>query len=143
MKLKSSAFRNNETIPKKYTCDGQDVNPPLTIEDIPQHTKEFALIVDDPDAPSKTWVHWVVYNMPVEKYIDEDSSPGTEGINDFSKTTYGGPCPPSGQHRYFFKLYALDLNLKLKRGITKKQLESEMEGHIIEKAQLVGLYPAE
>ena len=140
MKITSPAFKHNEMIPPKYTCDGDDINPPLNIDDLPKEAKQLALIVDDPDAPAKTWVHWVVYNMPVNIHIDEDSIPGAQGKNDFGRTNYGGPCPPSGQHRYYFKLYALDTRLKLDEGITKEQLEAAMAGHVVEEAELIGVY---
>jgi len=140
MKFTSPAFQHNGMIPKKYTCDGDDVNPPLIIEALPSNTKSLALIVDDPDAPAGTWVHWVVFDIPVMSEIEEDSIPGKQGMNDFRKKDYGGPAPPSGTHRYFFKLYALDQELKLKEGITKRQLESAMQGHIIDQAELIGLY---
>lgn len=140
MKLTSPSFENNEMIPHKYTCDGQDVNPALDTDDIPNGTKELAIIVDDPDAPGKTWVHWVLFNVPVSNRVKEDSNPGKQGINDFGKLGYGGPCPPSGQHRYYFKLYALDIKIDLAEGIDRMQLESAMEGHILEKTELVGLY---
>lgn len=140
MKLTSPAFENNKSIPKKYTCEGEDVNPPLEIEEMSSGAKSLALIVDDPDAPMGTWVHWVVYDIPTVSRIDEDSVPGTQGYNDFRKTDYGGPCPPSGTHRYFFKLYALDAKLALKEGVRKEELEKAMEGHVLGKAELVGLY---
>lgn len=143
MKITSSAFINNGVIPKKYTCDGEDVNPPLEFIDVPENTKTLALIVDDPDAPMGTWVHWVLYNIsPDCRKIEENSVPkgAMEGINDFRKRTYGGPCPPSGTHRYFFKLYALDCVIDLKGTVTKKDLEKAMDGHIIAKAELIGLY---
>jgi Raf kinase inhibitor-like YbhB/YbcL family protein len=143
MKITSPAFSNNEKIPKKYTCDGEDVNPPLEFHDIPSNTKSLALIVDDPDAPMGTWVHWVLFNIPPTcKKIDENSIPNgaCEVLNDFRKHNYGGPCPPSGIHRYFFKLYALDCELNLKGTITKRDLEKAMQGHIIAKAELIGLY---
>ena len=140
MKITSSAFKDHEKIPKKYTCDGENVNPPLDFDDFPKEVKELALIVDDPDAPSKIWVHWLVYNMPVIVHIDENSIPATEGINDFGNTHYGGPCPPEGTHRFRFRLYALDERLELKEGMTRQQLEKEMEGHILESAELVGVY---
>jgi hypothetical protein len=110
------------------------------IEDIPENTKRLALIVDDPDAPAGTWVHWVVFNIPKTDVIEEGEVPGKQGINDFGKLQYGGPCPPSGTHRYFFKLYALDEKLDLKEGCHKKDLLKAMEGHIIEEAELIGLY---
>lgn len=140
MELKSPEFENNQFIPKKFTCEGEDVNPALIIENLPEGTKSLALIVDDPDAPMGTWVHWVVYDIPVTSRIDEDSVPGKQGINDFRKKDYGGPCPPSGTHRYFFKIYALDQELGLPEGITKEDLEKAMQGHILDKAELIGLY---
>ncbi len=142
MKIISSAFLHNSKIPQKYTCEGEDVNPPLSFLDIPKNAKSLALIVDDPDAPSKAWVHWVVYNIdPLTKDIVENSVPksGDEGMTDFGKAGYGGPCPPSGVHRYFFKLYALDTLLSFDT-LDKKTLEENMQGHIIDKAELIGLY---
>jgi Raf kinase inhibitor-like YbhB/YbcL family protein len=140
MRLKSPDFEHNEMIPSKFTCDGVDVNPTLIIQDIPPETQSLALIVDDPDAPMGTWVHWVVFNIPVTAQVDEDSIPGTQGMNDFRKLDYGGPCPPSGTHRYFFKLYALDTNLALEEGIRKDDLERAMEGHTLAQTELIGLY---
>lgn len=140
MRLTSTEFNNNEFIPKKFTCEGEDINPTLIIEDIPVNAKSLALIVDDPDAPMGTWVHWVVYNIPIFSRIDEDSVPGEQGINDFGRKDYGGPCPPSGTHRYFFKIYCLDAELNLKAGLSKQGLEKAMQGHILQKAELVGLY---
>ncbi len=141
--ITSPAFSYNGLIPSKHTCDGADVNPPLTIGNIPEKTKSLALIVDDPDAPRGTWVHWVLWNIgPGTKEIPENSVPrgALQGTNDFRKQNYGGPCPPSGTHRYFFKLYALDATLALKAGATKAQLEEAMAGHILGKAELIGLY---
>lgn len=140
MKITSPEFEHNAMIPSQFTCDGEDINPPLIIEDIPPETKSLALIVDDPDAPMGTWVHWVVYDIPVTNQIQEDSIPGKQGMNDFRKKDYGGPCPPSGTHRYFFKLYALDQELNLEEGLSKKDLEDAMEGHILAQAELIGLY---
>jgi Raf kinase inhibitor-like YbhB/YbcL family protein len=140
MKLTSSAFKNDGFIPSKFTCQGNDVNPELVIEGVPENTKSLALIMDDPDAPMGTWVHWVVYDMSVTGNIKEDSVPGKQGHNDFGRLNYGGPCPPSGTHRYFFKIYALDSELGLEQGVDKKVLEKAMEGHILGKAELVGLY---
>lgn len=140
MKLTSPDFKHNEMIPGKFTCDAEDVNPTLKIEGVPEAAKSLALIVDDPDAPAKTWVHWVVFNIPVTSEISENSVPGTQGRNDFGKNDYGGPCPPSGQHRYFFKLYALDQEFNLAEGISRQDLETAMEGHILDHAELVGLY---
>jgi Raf kinase inhibitor-like YbhB/YbcL family protein len=140
MKLTSPEFGHNQSIPAKFTCQGDDINPALVIEDIPEGTKSLALIVDDPDAPMGTWVHWVVYDIPVSSGIEADSVPGKQGRNDFRRLDYGGPCPPSGTHRYFFKIYALDRELGLAEGISKKDLEKAMQGHILDKVELIGLY---
>jgi Raf kinase inhibitor-like YbhB/YbcL family protein len=141
MKLTSPEFKNGKSIPKRFTSDGADINPALDIEDIPAEAKSLALIVDDPDAPRGTWVHWVLYNIPVTARIEEDSSPGGQGLNDFGEIGYGGPSPPSGtQHRYFFKLYALDTELALGGRVNKRAVEDAMEGHIVDKAELLGLY---
>ncbi len=140
LRVTSSAFKSNGLIPKKYTCDGSDVNPSLHIEDLPKETESLALIVDDPDAPRGTWVHWVVWNIPPVKEIQEDSVPGIEGVNDFQRHSYGGPCPPSGTHRYFFKVYALDKKLELNQNSRKRDVEKAMEGHILAKGEIVGLY---
>lgn len=142
MKIASSAFENNTKIPSIYTCDGEDINPPLSFSDIPVNTKSLVLIADDPDAPGGTWVHWIIFNIsPKTKGILEGSFPedGIEGVTSFGAQGYGGPCPPSGTHRYFFKLYALDAVLNL-TDPDKALLEKEMQGHILEKAELIGLY---
>ena len=140
MRLTSPEFEQNSMIPAKFTCDGEDINPALNIEEIPQETKSLALIVDDPDAPMGTWVHWVVFNIPVTSQIQEHSVPGRQGLNDFRKKDYGGPCPPSGTHRYFFKLYALDIELDLEESARKGDVEEAMEGHILAQTELIGLY---
>src|SRR4030042_1745352 len=140
MNLTSPEFKHNGMIPKKFTCQGADVNPALSIEGIPEKAKSLALIVDDPDAPMGMWVHWVVFDIPITSKIEEDSIPGKQGINDFRRKDYGGPCPPSGTHRYFFKIYALDIQLNIKEGISKKELEKTMQGHILAQAELIGLY---
>ena len=140
MKLTSPAFEHNKLIPAKYTCQGEDINPELAIADIPQAAKSLALIMDDPDAPVGTWVHWVVFDIKTVSRIEEDSIPGKQGINDFRRNNYGGPCPPSGTHRYFFKLYALDKKLGLPEGIKKSDLEKAMQGHIVAQTELIGLY---
>lgn len=140
MKITSPEFANNEFIPRKFTCEGEDINPTLIIAEIPANAKGLALIVDDPDAPMGTWVHWVVYNIPLISRIDEESIPGEQGMNNFGRQDYGGPCPPSGTHRYFFKIYALDTDLNLKAGLNKQALEKAMQGHIMDKAELIGLY---
>ncbi len=148
MEIKSSAFGSGEMISSKYTCDGADFSPPLEWSGSPAGTKSFALICDDPDAPMGTWVHWVIYDIPptaamlAEGITRAKDLPGggTQGVNDFRKIGYGGPCPPGGTHRYFFKLYALDAMLGLKPGITKDQLLKAMRGHILAEAQLMGTY---
>jgi Raf kinase inhibitor-like YbhB/YbcL family protein len=142
-RISSPAFENSGTIPSRYTCDDIDVNPPLFIDNVPSAAKSLALIVDDPDAPVGTWVHWVVWNIdPAVSEIKENSVPkgGTEGLNDFRKHTYGGPCPPSGTHRYFFKLYALDRTLNIASHSEKAHVEKAMSGHVIASAQLMGKY---
>jgi Raf kinase inhibitor-like YbhB/YbcL family protein len=140
MKIASPDFKHNELIPKQFTCEGEDASPCLVMERIPPQAKSLALIVDDPDAPMGTWVHWVVYDMPLVSRIEQNSIPGKQGTNDFGRRNYGGPCPPSGTHRYVFKIYALDAMLDLKEGLSKKELEHSMQGHVLEKAELVGLY---
>jgi Raf kinase inhibitor-like YbhB/YbcL family protein len=139
--VKSPAFENNQLIPVKYTCDGDDVNPPLTIDGVPEGTKSLLLIVDDPDAPSGIWNHWLVWNIPPEtRKIEENTAPGTEGMSTSRKHDYGGPCPPYGTHRYFFKVYALDTKLGLTANSTKKDVENAMEGHMLAEGELMGLY---
>lgn len=142
MHIESPAFEAHQTIPKKFTCEGEDTSPPLTIQDVPKGTKSLALIVDDPDAPSGVFVHWLIWNMdPISLQIVEGQSFPSQGRNDFGELDYRGPCPPKGKpHRYFFKLYALDTKLDLPAGSSKKQLEETMEGHIIGKAELIGKY---
>ena len=142
MKLTSSAFTHNGAISSEYTCDGADSSPQLVISDVPANAKSLALIMDDPDAPVGTWDHWVVFNIPPStKEISKGTEPnGVAGRNSWGRTGYGGPCPPSGTHRYFCKLYALDIMLNLPQGATKKDLEKAMQGHIIAKAELMGTY---
>jgi hypothetical protein len=139
MKLVSDAFNSEEMIPKKYSCQGEDVNPDLKWDDVPADVKSFALIVDDPDAPNGNWVHWLVKDIPADvRIVEEDSVPGVEVVNDFGRGAYGGPCPPSGVHRYFFKVYALDVeNLEAN---SKEEFYSEVEKHKIEEAVLMGKY---
>lgn len=143
LKITSPVFGNNGEIPKKYTCDGADLNPPLRFENVPPEARSLALIVDDPDAPMGTWVHWVVWNIdPKTAEIKENTVPkgAFQGINDFRKHDFGGPCPPSGTHRYFFKLYALNIQLNLNTNSKKADLEKAMKGHILAQAQIIGLY---
>ena len=147
-KLTSKALSDGEPIPALYTCDGRDISPPFVWADSPAGTASFTLISDDPDAPSKTWVHWVVYNIPPSVselpegvLPDDELSDGTRhGMTDFGRVGYGGPCPPSGTHRYFFKLYALDVKLSLAPGATKRQVERAMQGHVLAQSQLMGTY---
>lgn len=148
MKLESSAFIDEGMVPSKYTCDGNDVSPPLAWSGVPSGTKSFALIADDPDAPMGTWVHWVVWNIPPSTTkLDEDIPTDRrlddgmrQGLNDFKRPGYGGPCPPGGKHRYFFKLYALDKEITLGDGAGKIDLQGAMKGHILAEAQLMGRY---
>jgi len=140
MKITSSEFEHQSSIPQKFTCQGKGVNPGLIIEEIPQNTKSLALIMDDPDAPGGTFVHWVVYDIPVANHIAEDSVPGEQGSNDGGGVRYVGPCPPSGSHRYFFKIYALDKIFNFQKRVNKASLENAMSGHILGQAELVGLY---
>lgn len=139
LRIISPAFEHNEEIPSKYTCDGEDINPPLHIEGISQAVS-LVLIVDDPDAPMGNWNHWVVWNIAPLTVIEENSIMGVEGMNDFGKHSYGGPCPPSGTHRYFFKVYALNVDLNLSSSAKKEDVEAAMEGHIIGKGEIIGLY---
>ena len=140
MKIKSPEFENNAFIPSKFTCEGEDINPALIIEEVPNNAKSLALIMDDPDAPMGTWVHWVVFDIPVVSRIEENSVPGKKGINTAKKKDYHGPCPPFGTHRYFFKAFALDTMLNLNEGSSKGAIEKAMQGHILDKAELIGLY---
>lgn len=147
--ITSAVFSYGGEVPKKFTCDGPDVSPPLQWSDAPTGTQSFVLIVDDPDAPVGTWVHWVVYNVPAEARGLPENVPKQEdlpdkshqGRNDFRRTGYGGPCPPPGAaHRYFFRLYALDSKLNLNPGATKAQVETAMKGHILAQGELMGRY---
>ncbi len=140
LNISSTVFKEGEMIPAKYTCEGENINPPLDISGIPGEAKCLAIIMDDPDAPSGNWVHWLVWNIPVTHHIKEENVPGKEGINDFQMHRYGGPCPPSGTHRYSFKLYALDALLELPGNTKKGQLEKAMSEHIIGFGTLTGLY---
>ena len=138
--VKSPAFEHKKRIPTKYTCDGDDVDPPLTIEGASKETKSLLLIIDDPDAATGLWNHWLVWNIPPTRKIKENSIPGTQGVNTAGKRAYGGPCPPSGSHRYFFKVYALDIKLNLNPNSRKKDGEKAMQGHILAEGELLGLY---
>lgn len=138
--ISSPAFLENEMIPAKYTCEGANINPPLEIGNLPKRTKSMVLMVEDPDAPINVWTHWVVWNMPVLREIKEDSVPGILALNSFHQCQYSGPCPPSGTHRYIFKLYALDTYLQIAPGCSKRVLEKVMACHIMGYGELVGLY---
>jgi len=150
MKLSSSAFDAHGAIPPRHTCEGDDIAPPLAWQDLPAGTQSLALIVDDPDAPDpaapkRTWVHWVLYDIPpTVQGLPEGGRPAFEGahagLNDWQRTGYGGPCPPIGRHRYFFKLYALDKRLGDLQQPTKAQLEQAMQGHVLAQAELIGTY---
>lgn len=147
MQLMSTAFSDGNEIPTRYTQDGSDVSPPLTWSDVPPGTKSLALIVDDPDAPDpeapkRTWVHWVVANLPPENTALEEGAKetgGTIGLNDWNRERWNGPLPPKGRHRYMFKLYALDERLELPK-VTKKEVERAMKGHVLAEATLTGTY---
>lgn len=138
--VKSIAFSHNGHIPLKYTCEGENINPPLEIEDIPKGTKTLALILEDPDAPSGTFTHWLLWNVLPAEEITEKTNVGVSGINDFGKTGYGGPCPPSGTHRYYFKVYALDRSLSITAGENKSALLEMMQGHVLAEGELMGRY---
>lgn len=150
LKIKSKAIKNGEKIPIVFTCDGKDMSPPLEFSEIPPKTKSLVLIMDDPDAPMGTWVHWVVYNIPPSTKELQPDIPKKktlkngiiQGKNSWGKIGYGGPCPPkiTGAHRYFFKLYAIDKKLNLFPGATKKEVLNAIKGHIIEQATLMGIY---
>lgn len=145
MKIESDAFASNSNIPSEYTCDGGNINPPLRFSGVPDGAKTLVLIMDDPDAPNGVWVHWLVWNMNVKTAgIAKNSIPptGVQGQNTRGMNSYGGPCPPNGVHHYYFKLFALNKSLNLPAATDKKALEQAMEGAIIERASLIGLYPA-
>lgn len=142
MKITSSAFQEGAEIPSKFTCDGADTSPPLQIADIPSEAKSLVLVVDDPDAPSGLFTHWTFWNIPPQtSAVGEGSAPkGVQGTNDFGKSGYGGPCPPSGTHRYYFKIFALDRELDLPSGAKRGQLDAAMKGHVVAQGELIGRY---
>jgi len=148
IKLRSTAFEERGMIPKQYTCDGKDISPPLAWESVPDSTKSIALICDDPDAPMGTWVHWILYNLPANiKELPENiptqkilENGAKQGTNDFRNIGYGGPCPPGGTHRYYFKIYALETVLTLEAGATKAELLKAMERHTLAEGELMGKY---
>ena len=147
--ISSTSFQTGGDIPKKFTCDGADLSPELHWTSPPAGTQSFALIADDPDAPAGTWTHWVLFDLPAEtsslaenvSKVDEVPTGGRQGRNDFRKIGYGGPCPPPGKpHRYFFRFYALDTKLNLKPGVSRREVEQAMQGHILATAELMGRY---
>ena len=148
MKISSNAFKDSEMIPSKYTCDGEDISPPINFSEVPEGARSLALICVDPDAPSGKWVHWLIYNIPVdmselkENVAKKEKLAGgiLQGINDFGRIGYGGPCPPGGTHRYYFKLYALDTILNLEPGITEKELLKAIFNHNIAETHFTGKY---
>ncbi|MET0394849.1 MAG: YbhB/YbcL family Raf kinase inhibitor-like protein [Chitinophagaceae bacterium] len=140
LKLQSVAFSHNGSIPRLYTCEGEDINPPLEIGNVPEQAKTLALIMEDPDAPHGTFDHWLVWNIFPNEVISELSVPGVSGTNSFGRTGYGGPCPPAGTHRYYLRAYALDTELTLPFGSDKKSLLRAMEGHILASGELMGTY---
>jgi Raf kinase inhibitor-like YbhB/YbcL family protein len=142
MKITSSAFQEGASIPSKFSCDGANTSPPLQIAEVPSGAKSLALIVDDPDAPSGLFTHWTVWNIsPQTSTVAEGSAPkGVHGANDFGKSGYGGPCPPSGTHRYYFKIFALDRELDLPSGAKRSQLDAAMKGHVVAQGELMGRY---
>ena len=143
IQITSSVFEKDGFIPQKYTCDGEDISPPLDWSGIPERTESLVLICDDPDAPIGVWVHWILFNLPntIDGLPEGGTQVGIDGLNDFRRLGYGGPCPPMGApHRYFFKLYALDIILELGQGVTKRDVEKAMEGHVLAQGQLIGKF---
>jgi Raf kinase inhibitor-like YbhB/YbcL family protein len=140
LEISSSEFRHQEHIPNRYTCEGDGINPPLAIQNIPEKAKSIVLIMEDPDAPGKIFDHWLVWNIPPKETIEEDSIPGKVGKNSRGKTGYTAPCPPSGTHRYFFKMYALDALLHLEDGADKKTITEALGDHVLAYGELIGLY---
>ena len=142
MKISSQAFKEGDQVPGKYTCDGKNISPPLSISGLPANTKSISIIMDDPDSPNGDWVHWVAWNIPPIEIIPEGKLPkgSIEGLNDFKSNNYGGPCPSLGTHRYVFKIYALDEMVSLDQKSKKEDLELAMEGHILAEGKLMGIY---
>ena len=140
MKLSSPAFEHNTMIPRKYTCEGLNINPPFTIRDVPPDCRSLALIVMDPDAPNGSFVHWVLYNIPILDVLPENAAPGDQAPNHFGHENYDGPCPQIGTHRYLFKLYALDIRLKQQEEIAESLQNGQLKAHIMKSASLIGLY---
>jgi len=143
LQVSSPSFKPNEFIPKEYSCEGKEINPAITVKNIPEGTKSLTLIIEDPDAPNGTFDHWLLWNIGVTGIINENSIPGTEGKNGSGKNGYKGPCPPSGTHHYHFKVYALDVKLDLENGADKTILEKAMNDHILASGEIIGLYMKE
>ncbi len=143
MKLSSPEFEHKASLPRKFTCQGKGINPELIIEGIPGKAKSLVLIVDDPDAPGGDFVHWVLYDIPVISRIEENTIPGKQGLNSLGRLGYVSPCPPTGVHRYFFKIYALDKMLNYDQGLSKTEIEKEIFSRLLDKAELIGLYQKE
>ena len=140
LSLHSIAFSHGGHIPPLYTCEGKDINPPIEISGIPGDAKSLALIMEDPDAPNGTFYHWLMWNIPPQNVINENNTPGICGRNNFNKNNYGGPCPPDGEHRYFFRIFALDTELELPEGSSHSDLVNAMEGHILASGDIMGHY---
>jgi Raf kinase inhibitor-like YbhB/YbcL family protein len=143
MKLTSPAFEQNQPIPTRYTCDGVNHHPALAFSQVPEDAQSLAIVVEDPDAPTKVFTHWLIYNIPpsTQQISEQEVPPGiTDGVNDFGTRGYRGPCPPSGTHHYVFKLFALDTRLALPEGTTKAEVLAKMQGHVLATAELVGTY---
>jgi hypothetical protein len=142
MKITSSVFQEGANIPSKFSCDSANTSPPLQIADVPAGAKSLALIVDDPDAPSGLFTHWAVWNISpqINAIAEGNATKGVQGTNDFGKSGYGGPCPPSGTHRYYFKIFALDRELDLPVGAKRSQLDAAMKGHVVAQGELMGRY---
>jgi Raf kinase inhibitor-like YbhB/YbcL family protein len=142
LQLTSTAFEHNSPIPARYTCDGEDISPPLTISGVPDGSRSLALILEDPDAPAGTWDHWITFNIPprTTEIAEGQDDPGFPGLNSWKKIGWGGPCPPSGEHRYVFHLYALDCELEVPEGATKRDIQLAMRGHVLAQGELIGLY---
>ncbi|WP_199688385.1 YbhB/YbcL family Raf kinase inhibitor-like protein [Pontibacter oryzae] len=140
IEISSPSFKEGENIPTKHTCDGENISPALEIGALPEGVLSLALIADDPDAPAGTWTHWLMWDIPPLNGIPEGAAPGILGRNDFNQTNYGGPCPPLGTHRYFFRMYALNCTLNLPEGSTKDELLEAMRNHVLASGELMGVY---
>lgn len=143
LKISSPVVQEEELLPSRYTCEGENINPPLEIDDIPEPAQSLALIMEDPDAPNGTFDHWLVWNLPIINSIEENHKGGTQGVNGFGENGYGGPCPPSGTHRYFFRIYALDTKLNLAPGSDKKLLLEAIDDHVMAMGELMVKYHKE